>query len=403
MSKDVIIVGGSAAGLMHGIMLSRLGHKVTILEEQAERQSQAAGIRLYSETIDILQKYAFVPPSVQEGTSTSLYRQNGKHIFSGNRAHKNISWGLLCKVLRDAFDGTGGEGQKKGQYMRGARVSSIREDGEKVIVGYSNVEGGSPKSISGDLVLAADGANSTIRQLLLPQSMRKYSGYVAWRGTVPVDVLDEETNEFFARKTSILLLKRSYLIVYNIPSDEGDNDKSRHINLVWYQNFSTTSPELEAALTDINGKKHQNTVPKGLVNPEVWNTRVQLAAKLMPAPFVEVISKITRPFVTRVNEVISPQASFFSGKVVLVGDALVGLRPNTAMATNQAAMHCAEFEKVMMGDMSQAEWDRKMLRYGEKQLALSVLVSMFGLGSVGQLIKSILAFIGTSIGQAVRR
>lgn len=51
-----------------------------------------------------------------------------------------------------------------------------------------------------DLVLAADGASSTIRKLLVPEVERKYVGYVAWRGTVPETELSPRAREVLIDK-----------------------------------------------------------------------------------------------------------------------------------------------------------------------------------------------------------
>ena len=45
-------------------------------------------------------------------------------------------------------------------------------------------EGSRGGQIEADLVIAADGSASFIRRILQPELKPKYTGYVAWRGTV---------------------------------------------------------------------------------------------------------------------------------------------------------------------------------------------------------------------------
>jgi len=51
------------------------------------------------------------------------------------------------------------------------------------------------------------------------------------------------------------------------------------------------------------------------------------------------------------------------GKVWLVGDAVVGLRPHTAAGTSQAAMHALLLNQLMNGEMSLDEWKKKTIRW----------------------------------------
>lgn len=70
------------------------------------------------------------------------------------------------------------------------------EDGRKgkVIVRYEDVNTGQMQDATADLVIGADGANSTVRELLCPTAQdRKYAGYVMRRGIVPEQRLSAET------------------------------------------------------------------------------------------------------------------------------------------------------------------------------------------------------------------
>ena len=53
-----------------------------------------------------------------------------------------------------------------------------------------------------------------------------------------------------------------------------------------------------------------------------------------------------------------------NGKVLLVGDALAGLRTHTASGTSQAAMHALMLKKVFgSGEMKLEEWEEKVLEW----------------------------------------
>jgi 2-polyprenyl-6-methoxyphenol hydroxylase-like FAD-dependent oxidoreductase len=57
-------------------------------------------------------------------------------------------------------------------------------------------------------------------------------------------------------------------------------------------------------------------------------------------------------FVTAISDCISPQASFYDGKLFLVGDALALFRPHVAQSTNQSVLHCLLLEKLLQGGIN---------------------------------------------------
>jgi len=58
-SKTAIVVGGSLGGLLTGIVLKRLGHRVTILERSPTPllQDQGAGIVAGGDTLNFLKQF----------------------------------------------------------------------------------------------------------------------------------------------------------------------------------------------------------------------------------------------------------------------------------------------------------------------------------------------------------
>jgi 2-polyprenyl-6-methoxyphenol hydroxylase-like FAD-dependent oxidoreductase len=128
------------------------------------------------------------------------------------------SWDLLYKVLRRGFDGDGEEGYFPhlnnneienvdegakndgiGEYLYGHKVTSLRDVGDGVEVGFEDRDG-KGGSLKSDIVIGADGPSSTIRKILMPDVERTYAGYVAWRGTVLEREVEEKTRECFAEK-----------------------------------------------------------------------------------------------------------------------------------------------------------------------------------------------------------
>lgn len=116
-------------------------------------------------------------------------------------------------------------------------------------------------------------------------------------------------------------------------------------------------------MTDVDGHRHHNTLPIGKMRKDVWAKQRAYGNEVLTPPFVELINKIDQPFITAISDTIAPRASFFDGKLLLVGDALALFRPHIAASTNQAALHCLLLAKALEGAMSFTEWERRVMDY----------------------------------------
>jgi 2-polyprenyl-6-methoxyphenol hydroxylase-like FAD-dependent oxidoreductase len=247
-TKHFVVVGGSLAGLFTGIMLTRLGHDVTIRERTPAEAlaDQGAGIIVHSIIPPIIEATAKLIGSQSpifeflkeyDRTHTIAYAFGKRGIQylkrdgtvlntavpAGLKELGSTSWDLLYNVLRATFDGgyaTGyveaaarEEGGGKAVYLSGARLTSIQDLGnEGVKVEYES-SNGSDSSLIVDFVLGADGPSSTVRKLLLPQVERTYAGYVAWRGTVKKLLVSEETRILLRSKILTVFHRRGHQIL----------------------------------------------------------------------------------------------------------------------------------------------------------------------------------------------
>jgi 2-polyprenyl-6-methoxyphenol hydroxylase-like FAD-dependent oxidoreductase len=75
-----------------------------------------------------------------------------------------------------------------------------------------------------------------------------------------------------------------------------------------------------------------------------------LAKQSLPPQFAELVNLTDHPFIQAITDVLSPQAVFYQGRVVLVGDALAGFRPHTAGSTSQAAFHALKLFEYLGGN-----------------------------------------------------
>ncbi|KAI0376973.1 FAD binding domain protein [Hypomontagnella monticulosa] len=392
---------------MHGLQLKRLGHNVTILEQDSasERFSQQAGIAMGESANELLRQFDVT------GLSTSL-TSHFTHIayhkrpnFLTTKSERSLSnWGLLYRILRANFDGLASsacpkppsplEGDGIATYRAGQQITELQYSDGVVTVFFEDVSTKKRESMSADLVLGADGIRSTVRKLVQAPTTEQYAGYVSWRGTVPEKLVSKETVQYFTDRVCSGIMKRMYAICYVIPTDDGNFEPGeRLLNWVLYYNVKEGSPELTDFLTDVDGRERQNTVPRGLVRPEVWErVRATVVAQMVP-PFAELLSKTTEPFVTKVNDALCTTPTFYDNHVILVGDGLTAFRPHIAQATEQAAYHCLSLAKVLGNQKTYGEYSREVGLYAKRMWLLSILVGEFGQGSTTVFLKSLFAYI----------
>lgn len=279
-----------------------------------------------------------------------------------HRTQRMTSWDLLYHLLRWRVEGLDSEyvagltqdDRPRASYENGCTVTGIEEsgDGKGVKVTYTHIERDEGQSATADLVIAADGGSSTIRSLLQPDVKRTYAGYLAWRGTVPETALSPSATETFSEKFTFYHGPGTQILGYLIPGPGGRLGKGERLfNWVWYCNYPEGSQELEDTMTDTEGRRHPVTLPAGKAREGVWAAQKEVAARMLPPQYAEVVRQTSQPFVQAVMDNLSPANAYLNGKVLLVGDALAGFRPHTAMSTGQAAFDALTVGRWLRGEL----------------------------------------------------
>jgi 2-polyprenyl-6-methoxyphenol hydroxylase-like FAD-dependent oxidoreductase len=160
-----------------------------------------AGLTAARDMQEFMQVYDLTNlPYYIEATTTRLINSKGELLRQSLVPQALTSWNAIYYRLRANFDGFRSgycgpppacPGDEKCIYMDGCTVTSLEHENSLVAVQYQNAKG-KAEGVSFDLLIAADGSNSKIRQLLLPDIQREYL-YTAWRGTVPEDQISEES------------------------------------------------------------------------------------------------------------------------------------------------------------------------------------------------------------------
>ena len=218
-------IGGSLAGLMHGVMLKRLGHHVHLIEQNlsSTRTDNAAGIGTGPMGAQFFKEHDLYP---------SLYSFScpGFNILDKDSNVKRVlniplnltSWNVLYYRLRANFDGLQSEyypaltsapaSDGEAVYELGKRATNVVSTDQLVTVEFEDLQTKGSRTLHADLVIVADGQNSIIREKFMPnQGEQPYAGYVVWRGTVPEKDVSEATRKLFGERFNVFAMSRGYI------------------------------------------------------------------------------------------------------------------------------------------------------------------------------------------------
>jgi 2-polyprenyl-6-methoxyphenol hydroxylase-like FAD-dependent oxidoreductase len=323
--RKAIIIGGSLGGLLAANLLHRAGWDVQVHERVAEElEGRGAGLVTHPELMDVLAAAGVVVDDtigVAVNERVALARDGS---VERRRALPQVltSWSRLYMALRDAFPHE--------RYHNGRQLTTFRQDDSGVTAVFSD---GSQERA--DLLVAADGTRSVVRQSVLPEAKPVYAGYVAWRGLVEESALSERARDELVPYFGFGLPPREQFIAYPVA---GRNHTTvpgqRRYNFVWYRPADEAT-ELEAMLTDASGKVWSDGIPPPLIRPEILAQVRQAARDVLAPQFAEVVENTEPLFFQPIQDLESDRLAF--GRVVLLGDAAFVARPHCGMGVTKAA------------------------------------------------------------------
>jgi 2,6-dihydroxypyridine 3-monooxygenase len=323
---QIVIVGGSMAGVIAAVALRATGCDVDVLERRPiPLRGRGAGLRLRDVMVELLQRGADLDlEQICTRVELSRYWDRRRRMVREDRhTAQFIAWDTLHGRLTAEIPPE--------TYYLGAEVVAIEQRPDAAAVRLAD---GSARDA--DLVVFADGTYSTGRALLVPESAPVYAGYLCWRGLAPEVELQRSSRAQLDDAVNVALLQPGYFGAYPIPGADGSAAPgSRLYNWVWYRNLAPGA-RFEAVLTDSDGVQRVSSIPPGKVRAAfVDELRAEAMARLPPL-LAELVGRTAKPFIQTICDVETPRMVF--GRACLIGDAAFGGRPHLGAGTAKAAV-----------------------------------------------------------------
>jgi len=276
-SRHAIVVGGGIGGLAAAIGLHRVGWQVTVLERAPEIAAIGAGISLWPNAQRALRELG-VDARIAPQRGGGLVDWRGRRLAGWDADAFVRSHGLplgaihrakLIEALREALPAEA--------LRTGVEVTEVEQSG---VVRYRDGE------LHADLIVAADGINSPVRQKLFPAARTKYSGGAAFRGIAKLP-MHPSLSSTWAAGTEIGVLP--------LPDDE----------VYWW--VSEARPA---------GIRHQDNRAYLREKYRRWH-----------APIPELIDATPEILLHDTYHLATPLPSYVRGRIALLGDAAHAMPP----------------------------------------------------------------------------
>jgi salicylate hydroxylase len=185
-ANRVLVVGGGIAGMATAIALDQAGFEPLVLEQAAEISEIGSGISLQPNGMLVMKKLGAADYVL--GTGVRVDRNEWRRL---DRSERILSESYKERAVR--YDGTYILSMHRADLLESlarrvprdrirleSRLVAIEEDPDGVVATLENGE-----QLAADVLIGADGLRSTVRTILFGEQEARFTGFAAWRGTIP--------------------------------------------------------------------------------------------------------------------------------------------------------------------------------------------------------------------------
>ena len=331
----ILIVGAGIGGLVSALCLNKKGYEVEIYEQSEVLSELGAGVQLspnatrvldYLELTDDLKPHVFEPRSFQ---------------FLNYKTEKIISKRDLGSKIQDDFGFPNFDVHRAD--LQKVLLNKVEEKGIKIYSNMKVIDVGNEENkayikineekIKADIVIGADGIHSIVREKIFEKKESSFTGNVAWRMLIPVDLLPRD---LILPDTTVWLGPKKHFVSYHVSG-------GKNLNCV--------------CLVEQEGWKNESWSERGNIEDlrEVyngWNQTIETLLKIANPNTLYRWALHDRP----------PMKQWSKGRIILLGDAAHPMLPFLA----QGAAMAIEDGAVLADCISSYEDNEKSLKYFEQ-------------------------------------
>lgn len=218
-SYRIIIAGAGLGGLAAAANLLEAGHDVSIYEQAPQLGEVGAGIQMSANAMHVLRSIGVADEILKVGVKPGAYvfrlYSTGEEIqrFSLAEEHERLHGAPYVQIHRaDLHEILAARvlQLKPGCIHLNHRATGFDETADGVTLHFAN-----GASVSGDMLIGADGLKSVVRQQISGTLPATYTGDAAWRLTVPIERLPKD---FMEPVMSVIMGPGKHVVMYYLRS-----------------------------------------------------------------------------------------------------------------------------------------------------------------------------------------
>ena len=197
--KRAVVIGGSIGGLFAGLFLRKVGWEVSIQERAGEElgSRRPDGIATHDDLREALAVATGQGDEVGVAVEGRIVlTRSGDVVCEVARPQVLASWDRIWQRLRLRAGDV---------YHHGSALVSVAHDEQRAVARFDD-----GSEVTADLLVAADGIQSTVRRRLLPAVESRYAGYVAWRGLADMAELSGKARDLLRNRFAFCLPDRKH-------------------------------------------------------------------------------------------------------------------------------------------------------------------------------------------------
>jgi len=331
----ILIVGAGIGGLVSALCLNKKGYEVEIYEQSEVLSELGAGVQLspnatrvldYLKLTDDLKPHVFEPRSFQ---------------FLNYKTEKIISKRELGLKIQDDFGFPNFDVHRAD--LQKVLLNKVEEEGIKILTNMKVIDVGNEENkayikineekIKADIVIGADGIHSVVREKIFEKKESSFTGNVAWRMLIPVDLLPRD---LILPDTTVWLGPKKHFVSYHVSGGKNLNC----VCLVEQDGWTNESWSERGNIEDLR------EVYNG------WNQTIETLLKIANPNTLYRWALHDRP----------PMKQWSKGRIILLGDAAHPMLPFLA----QGAAMAIEDGAVLADCISSYKDKEKSLKYFEQ-------------------------------------